>query len=182
MEDNYNELLMRCANPHRDRVAFKALYELTSPRLFSLALGLLKNKGMAEDILQESFLKIWISADSYNQGKGKAITWMATVTRNKALDKLRSLKARPQETETVYEGVEFATTDLQPDNLTTVDQGLKQLMDCLDDLQDEQRECILLSYYHGYTHQELSENMEKPLGTVKAWIRRGLEKIRVCLE
>ncbi|MEE9352433.1 MAG: sigma-70 family RNA polymerase sigma factor [Thiotrichaceae bacterium] len=182
MEDNYNELLIRCASPHRDQNAFKQLYESTSPRLYSLALGLLKNKGLAEEILQESFFKIWSSADSYHQSKGRAITWMATVTRNKALDKLRSLKVRPQETETVYEGIEFAAADLEPDNLTTVDQGLKQLMDCLDDLQTEQKECILMSYYHGYTHQELAVKMDKPLGTVKAWIRRGLEKIRVCLE
>ncbi len=182
MEDNYNELLIRCASPHRDQKAFKRLYEVTSPRLYSLVLGLLKHKGMAEEILQESYFKIWNSADSYQQGKGKAITWMATVTRNKALDKLRSLKARPKETETVYEGVEFAATDLQPDNLTTVDEELQQLMDCLDDLQAEQKECILLSYYHGYTHHELAERMQKPLGTVKAWIRRGLEKVRACLE
>ncbi len=182
MEDNYNELLMRCASPHRDRKAFKLLYESTSPRLYSLALGVLKNKGMAEEILQESYFKIWSSADSYHQGKGKAITWMATVTRNKALDKLRSLKSRPKETATVYEGIEFATTNLEPSDMTSVDQELEQLMDCLGGLQIEQKECILLSYYHGYTHQELSEKMQKPLGTVKAWIRRGLEKIRVCLE
>lgn len=182
MEDNYNELLIRCASPHRDREAFQQLYTKTSPRLFSLALGLLKDKGMAEDILQESFLKIWNSANSYHQGKGKAITWMATVTRNKALDKLRSLNARPKETETVYEGVEFSAADLEPDKLSTLDEGLKQLMGCLDGLQPEQKECILLSYYQGYTHQELSEKMDKPLGTIKAWIRRGLEKIRVCME
>jgi RNA polymerase sigma-70 factor (ECF subfamily) len=180
MEDNYNELLIRCAT-HRDSDAFKQLYDQTSPRLFSLALGILKNKGMAEDILQESYLKIWNSANTYHQGKGKAITWMATVTRNKCLDKLRSLKSRPQETETVYEGVEFAAATLEPDELSSVDQGLGQLMSCLEELQAEQKECILLSYYQGYTHQELSEKMEKPLGTIKAWIRRGLEKIRVCM-
>lgn len=180
MEDNYNELLMRCAT-HRDKDAFKQLYEQTSPRLYSLALGILKNKGMAEDMLQESYLKVWNSAKTYHPGKGKAITWMATVTRNKCLDKLRSLKSRPQETETVYEGAEFATVALEPDQLSTVDQGIGQLMKCLDELQVEQKECILLSYYQGYTHQELSEKMEKPLGTIKAWIRRGLEKIRVCM-
>lgn len=173
---------MRCASPHRDREAFKQLYELTSPRLFSLVLGLLKQRSLAEETLQEAYLKIWNSANTYHQGKGKAITWMATVTRNKALDKLRSLKARPQETETVYEGIEFTAPDLRPDSLTTVDEGLKSLMDCLEELQAEQKECILLSYYQGYTHQELAEKMDKPLGTVKAWIRRGLEKIRVCLE
>ncbi len=182
MEDNYNELLLRCASPHRDRDAFKQLYEMTSPRLFSLALGLLKHRGLAEETLQEAYLKIWNSANTYHQGKGKAITWMATVTRNKALDKLRSLKARPQETESVYEGAEFAAADLQPDSLITVDQGVKSLMDCLNELQPEQKECILLSYYQGYTHQELAERLDKPLGTVKAWIRRGLEKVRVCLE
>ena len=180
MEDNNNDLLLRSAGG--DRSAFRELYESCSPKLYSLALRLLQQPGLAEEIVQESFFKIWSSAGSYDPKKGKAITWMATVTRNKALDKLRALKARPQETESVYEGLDFASVDLEPDNMTSVDQSMDGLMTCLGELQPEQKECILLSYYYGHTHQELSESLNKPLGTVKAWIRRGLEKLRVCLE
>lgn len=180
MEDNYNELLLRCAN--KDRKAFKQLYQACSPRLYSLALRFLKQSGLAEEIVQESFLKIWNSAHLYNPQKGRAMTWMATITRNKSLDKIRMLKARPQETETVYEGADFASDDLQPDDFTAIDQGVSGMMKCLDTLHPHQKECILLSYYHGYTHQELAEKLNKPLGTIKAWIRRGLEKLRVCLQ
>lgn len=180
MEDNYNELLLRCAN--KDREAFQQLYKACSPTLYSLALRFLKQSGLAEEILQESFLKIWNSAHLYSPQKGRAITWMATITRNKALDKIRALKVRPQETETIYEGADFASADLEPDSLTAIDQNVAGIMKCLDELRPQQKECILLSYYHGYTHQELSEKLNKPLGTIKAWIRRGLEKLRVCLQ
>jgi RNA polymerase sigma-70 factor (ECF subfamily) len=180
MEDNCNELLLRCAQ--RDNIAFRKLYEVTSPRLYSVALRLLKKESLAEEILQEAFIKIWNSAGSYRVEKGKAITWMATITRNKALDKLRALKTRPQETETQYEGLDFISKDVQPDRLTGMDEELKQLINCLDELQPEQKECILMSYYYGHTHQELSDKLDRPLGTVKAWIRRGLAKLKLCLE
>jgi RNA polymerase sigma-70 factor (ECF subfamily) len=180
MEDNYNELLLRCVD--KDRKAFQELYKACSPKLYSLALRFLKRSGLAEEILQESFLKIWNSAHLYNPHKGKAMTWMATITRNKSLDKLRTLKAKPQETETVYEGADFASIEMEPEDFTAIEQDVGGLMKCLDELQPEQKECILLSYYYGHTHQELAVKLNRPLGTVKAWIRRGLEKLRVCLQ
>lgn len=179
MEDKYAELLQQCAA--RDQQAFKQLYEAASPKLLSLCLLLLKDQQIAEDVLQEGFIKIWDKAESYSSGKGKAMTWMATVVRNKALDKLRSLKNKPQETEVEYEGLEFASTDLEPDSMEHLSQDVKTLMHCLKQLKPDQRECILLSYYYGHTHQELSKKLGKPLGTVKAWIRRGLEDLRPCL-
>jgi len=109
------------------------------------------------------------------------MTWMSTVIRNKGLDKLRSLKTKAAETEIQYEGIEFSSTDMQPDQLSNMSEEVKGLMDCLDKLKPEQRECILLSYYYGHTHQELSKKLDRPLGTIKAWIRRGLEDIRPCL-
>ena len=179
MEDKYADLLQKCAS--RDQFAFKQLYEDASPKLLSLCLRLLQDKQVAEDVLQEGFIKIWDKADTYAPSKGKGMTWMATVVRNKALDKLRSLKTKPAETEIQYEGLEFASADLTPESLENLSQDMQGLMVCLKRLKPAQRECILLSYYYGHTHQELSDRLEKPLGTVKAWIRRGLEELRPCL-
>ena len=180
MEDKYADLLQRCAT-NRDQLAFKQLYEEASPKLLSLCLRLLQDRELAEDTLQEGFIKIWDKAESYAPSKGKAMTWMATVVRNKALDKLRSLKTKPSETEIQYEGLEFASADLEPDSFENLSQDMQGLMECLKTLKPAQRECILLSYYYGHTHQELSDKLGKPLGTVKAWIRRGLEDLRPCL-
>jgi len=179
MDDIYAELLQKTAAG--DQLAFKELYEKSSPKLMSLCLRLMQTESLAEDVLQEGFIKIWDKAETYTPGKGKAMTWMATVIRNKGLDKLRSLKTKAAETEVQYEGLEFATTDLAPDALENMSQDMQGLMACLEKLKPAQRECILLSYYYGHTHQELSEKMGKPLGTIKAWIRRGLEDIRPCL-
>ena len=179
MEDIYAELLHKAADG--DQLAFKQLYEQCSPKLMSLCLRLMKTEALAEDVLQEGFIKIWEKADSFSPGKGKAMTWMSTVIRNKGLDKLRSLKTKAAETEIQYEGIEFSSTDMQPDQLSNMSDEVKGLMDCLDKLKPEQRECILLSYYYGHTHQELSKKLDRPLGTIKAWIRRGLEDIRPCL-
>lgn len=179
MEDNFAELLQRCSK--QDQQAFKQLYQEASPKLYSLALRLMQKPELAEDVLQEAFIKIWQKADSYNVQKGKALTWMATVTRNKALDKLRSLKLKYAETDIQYEGLDFASDDLEPEHQEDLSQEMQRLRECLKQLQPAQRECILLSYYYGHTHQELSEKLNKPLGTVKAWIRRGLETLKPCL-
>ncbi len=179
MEDIYAELLQKTATG--DQLAFKKLYEMSSPKLMSLSLRLMQTEALAEDVLQEGFIKIWDKADSYSPGKGKAMTWMSTVIRNKGLDKLRSLKTKAAETEIQYEGLEFASTDLEPDRLENLSQDVQGLMACLDRLKPDQRECILLSYYYGHTHQELADKLGRPLGTIKAWIRRGLEDLRPCL-
>ena len=179
MEDPFAELLIRCSK--QDQLAFKQLYQQASPKLYSLALRLMQKPELAEDVLQESFIKIWKKADTYNVQKGKALTWMATVTRNKALDKLRSLKLKSNEVDIQYEGLDFASTDLEPDHQEDLSQEMQRLQACLTQLQSAQRECILLSYYYGHSHQELSKKLGKPLGTVKAWIRRGLETLRPCL-
>ena len=91
-----------------------------------------KSQEEAEDILQEGFIKIWDKADSYTPGKGRAMTWMSTVIRNKGLDKLRSLKTRPSETEAEYEGLEFASADLKPDDLEDIKQKSAELCQNLE--------------------------------------------------
>lgn len=177
--DDCNELLIRCSR--QDVEAFRQLYVKTSPKMYAICLRILKQEALAEDVLQEAYVKIWHSADQYVSAKGKAVTWMATVVRNKSLDKLRSLNARPQEVDVTYEGVEFASEDLSPDQLAHLSDDAGRLKECLSVLKPEQQKVILMSYYHGYTHEEMSKEMDKPLGTIKAWVRRGLEKLRSCL-
>ena len=175
-----NELLIRCGQ--KDSEAFRLLYQAASPKLFSLCKRLLQDESLAEDVLQEAFVKIWNKADTYSLEKGHAMTWMTTIVRNQALDKLRMAKSRPVLTDdNDYETLEFASSELTPDALSQLSDDTRQLAHCLEALKPEQRECIMQAFYYGYTHEELADKMSKPLGTVKAWIRRGLGQLRTCL-
>ncbi|MCK5727413.1 MAG: sigma-70 family RNA polymerase sigma factor [Thiotrichaceae bacterium] len=182
MNNEFNELLQRCAAPCQDTKALERLYLAFSPKLLSLAYKVLGDKGLAEEILQEGFIKIWQNAHKYQPSRGSAQAWMVTIVRNKALDKLRALKVRPKEVSVAYEGGDFSANGMNPDNATYLNESLEKITQCMDLLEAQQRECLLLAYYQGYTHQELSNKLSKPLGTVKAWVRRGLEKLRVCLD
>lgn len=165
-----------------DQKAFAKLYQSSSAKLFSVCLRIVKEEALAEEVLQEAFVKIWHNANTYSLEKGSPMTWMSSIVRNRALDLLRSKKARPDEVETEYEGLDFASADLGPLELTDVNHSTRAILECLEQLKEKQRECILLAYYYGHTHDELSQRLETPLGTIKAWIRRGMERLRLCLD
>lgn len=178
--DSLNELLLRCGR--QDAAAFKQLYQQASPKLFALCCRLVRDEAAAEDTLQEGFIKIWHSAPTYSIDKGQALTWMATIVRNQAFDRLRMAKSRPEiHPEIEYESLEFASQAITPDLLSQLSSDTQQLLDCMEHLKPEQRECIMQAFYYGCTHEELAASMARPLGTVKAWIRRGLEQLRNCL-
>lgn len=178
--DPLNELLIQCGQ--QDATAFKQLYTSASPRLFALCKRILRDDVLAEDVLQEAFVKIWNKAPSFASAKGSAMTWMSTIVRNQALDKLRMAKSRPVlADEGEYETLDFASEALSPDALKTLSDDTQRLLQCMDHLKAEQRECIMSAFYYGHTHDELATKLGKPLGTVKAWIRRGLEQLRMCL-
>ncbi len=180
MMESLNELLVRCGK--QDATAFRHLYNAASPKLYSLCRRLLRDDALAEDVLQEGFIKVWNSAAQYTVDKGSAMTWMATIIRNQALDKLRMAKSRPDvDGDIEFETLEFASLEMSPDLLTQLSSDTQQLLDCMEQLKPEQRECIMQAFYYGHTHDELANKLSKPLGTVKAWIRRGLEQLRTCL-
>lgn len=179
--ERLNELLQRSGLG--DATAFRQLYDATSPRLFALCKRLLRDEALAEDVLQEGFVKIWHHAAQFSASKASAMTWMTTIVRNQALDKLRQAQSRPATVEDGdYETLEFASLEPGPDALQQMGEDAQQLMHCLNQLKPEQRECILQAFYHGQTHDELAHSLAKPLGTVKAWIRRGLEQLKGCLQ
>lgn len=172
-------LLLRTAEG--DRQAFAQLYKIASPRLFFVCQQILRREALAEEILQEGFIKIWNNAHRFDPQKAGAWTWMTSIVRNRALDLLRSLKSHPDAIETTYEGPDFASPSLGPQEQAELSADTQAILHCLEQLKDEQKHAILMAYYHGHTHAELSQQMGTPLGTVKAWIRRGMERLKQCL-
>ena len=166
-----------------DQRAFAQLYAACSSHLYALLLRMLKRRDWADEALQDCFLRVWQKADTYAPEKGSPLTWLLTVARYRALDLLRM--KRP-EVEMPDEGEEppmtFADVTESPEDRAVEREGLGMLRDCMKDLQDEQKRSVLLAYYEGYTHQELALAMKAPLGTVKSWVRRGLARLRECLD
>jgi len=166
-----------------DQRAFAELYRGCSSHLFGLLLRILKRRDWAEEALQDCFLRVWQKSDSYDSTKGAPLTWLSTIARYRALDLLRM--KRP-EVEMPEEGdaPPMTMVDVSEDPSARADerQGVERLESCMAILQDEQRRSVLLAYYEGYTHQELAKVMKAPLGTVKSWVRRGLSRLRECLD
>ncbi|HEB66843.1 MAG TPA: sigma-70 family RNA polymerase sigma factor [Gammaproteobacteria bacterium] len=156
-----------------DREAFARLYRLTSPNLYAVALRILKDESRAQDCLQDTYLKIWQQTAAYDGGKAAVMTWLSVIVRHRALDMLR------RRHEHHGEAVEPDTLPSWPE-VDPVDR--MALEKCLRILDDRQRECLVLAYHEGLTHPELAARLALPLGTVKTWIRRGLEKLRQCLQ
>lgn len=179
--DRLSEWLVLSASG--DRQAFQQLYEATSPRLFALCKRVMREPSLAEEVLQESFIKIWHHATQFSASKASAMTWMTTLVRNQALDTLRRMHDQQLvNSEIDYETLDFATSELSPDAAYQLSDNAKRLKYCLEQLKPEQRHCIVQAFYHGYTHEELAQLSTTPLGTVKAWIRRGLEQLKGCLQ
>ncbi|CAA6818767.1 MAG: RNA polymerase subunit sigma-24 [uncultured Thiotrichaceae bacterium] len=176
--DALNTLLEKTAQ--QDERAFQELYQILSPKLFGLALRLSNfDHEAAEDTLQEAFIKIWNKAHQFDANKATAHTWIARIIRNTALDKIRSSKSRPILVgDAEYESMEYATGVSSPEQKSLYEQQLAILNTQLTALPEKQRECVSQSIIHGYTHSEISQKLDVPLGTVKAWIRRSLKQLR----
>lgn len=171
------------ATARGDQQAFQQLYESTSSQLYALLLRILRNPERAQDALQDAYVRVWQKAGTYSPERGAPLTWLLSVARYRALDMLR--RKRPEVT--MPEDPDMIARLLEDEHsLSPVEenenrQALDAVRACLGTLQTQQRDSVLLSYYEGLTHQELSERMDAPLGTVKSWIRRGLMRLRDCL-
>jgi len=178
--DQLSELLSRCAL--RDQQAFRTLYQHSSAKLFAVAVRITRRRDWAEEVLQESFINIWNHCAKYSAAKSAPMTWMTAIVRNRALDLLR----RPREVE-IDEGHEDMMASI-PDESPGPEELLKQsieagaLAECMKQLTGEQQKSIARAFFSGLSHGELARRMQKLLGTVKTWIRRGLERLRTCLD
>lgn len=163
-----------------DRRAFARLYDHAAPKLFTLALRLMRNRAAAEEILQEAFVRVWARAGDFDPDKGAALGWMVTILRNAALDRLRHERpAMALDEAPDIEAVPDPGAD--PLSATMSNAEARALRHCLDQLEPAPRRAILLAYWHGLSHEELAGRLDAPLGTVKSWIRRGMVRLKGCL-
>jgi RNA polymerase sigma factor (sigma-70 family) len=164
----------------RDRLAFKRLYAVAAPKLFGLILRILRDRAMAEDVLQDVFARVWQSAEGFSPDAGSAMAWLSTIARNRAIDMLRSKGpplAAPDEEGTDYYERLAAPGDPEADMT-----NLAALRHCLGEIEEPARSCVLLAYYEGYSREELATRFERPVNTIKTWLHRSLAALKTCLE
>lgn len=177
----------RLGHPERQRAseqALRELYELTSTKLYGLAVKVVSNRDWAEDVLQEAFLTIWRSAGGYRATLSPPLAWMGMIVRSRALDFLRRRSAgRADAAQEIDEAVSETVAGDSPDPLdaTEASEQAWALHECLRKLEARQREVLALAYLRDLSHSELAGQLKLPLGTVKTWIRRGLEQLRGCM-
>lgn len=173
----------------KDQHAFAALYRLTSRHLMGVAYATLLERARAEDALQEAYLNVWRFAPSFNPAVAAPMTWLITIVRNKSRDALRSLSSQPvpesslrgaQEPESAPEPA--VDPRWHPDELLQSHIDYLEVNACMDKLKPGPRQALALAYYRNMAHAEVAESLNVPLGTAKAWIRRGLERLKCCLE
>ena len=170
--------------------SFAEIYKRTQAHLFGVAVRILGQGQVAEDALQEAYVSIWKNAASYRSDIGgqtiQAMTWLIAITRNKALDAYRA-RARRKENELPGADGDDVVNELedttQPSAAQLMDQAMHTLRidGCMNALDGSHRQSLSLAYYQGMSHSEVAAQMGAPLGSVKAWIRRGLEKLKNCL-
>ncbi|MEO8159723.1 MAG: sigma-70 family RNA polymerase sigma factor, partial [Betaproteobacteria bacterium] len=151
-------------------------------KLFAVAVRITRRRDWAEEVLQEAFVNIWNHAAGYNSTKSAPMTWMTAIVRNRALDWLR----RPREVEIDEEHEELMASipdeSPGPEELLRRSLEASELARCMKTLTEEQQRGITLAFFYGLSHGEAAEQMRKPLGTVKTWIRRGLDRLKSCLD
>ncbi len=171
-------LLAACAQGNRR--AFEQLYRQTSAKLFGVALRIVRQEDLAEDVLQDCYIRIWNRAADYREGLAAPMTWMASIVRNRALDWVR--RVNPEVIDVDGELIEGVASEAAgPLGALEQSRDGAALARCLRELESKQRQAILLAFHDGLSHSELAEHLRQPLGTVKTWVRRGLAKLKACL-
>jgi RNA polymerase sigma-70 factor (ECF subfamily) len=162
-----------------DRTAFADVYQATSARLYGIVLRILKRRDLADEVLQEVYVKIWERARDFDREKGSALAWMSSIARNRALDEVRrkkpdSIEDHPEIANTVSEDASALTLVLRGED------G-RRLADCLAQLGEDRRKMVVLAYCEGLSRDELAEMFRQPVNTIKTWLRRSLGQLKGCL-
>ena len=168
-----------------DQAAFGEFYELTSAHLYGVAIRILRDPPAAEELLQEAYVNVWHHAGSYEVAKSQPMTWLTSIVRIRCLDQLRR---REIDTVTLTpDDDDAAEYDLPSDAMTPVEMLVagaeaRSVRDCVETLDAGPKQAIALAFYQGLSHSELAAHLREPLGTVKSWVRRGLERLKNCLD
>ena len=169
---DYEACLAACARG--DQRALRQLYAEDSSRLLGVALRIVRDKALAEDVVHDAFIKVWRGADSFDPSRGSARGWVFSITRHLALNAVRNhsrevaLSDEHEQVAAAHDSFEFSARE-------------GQVYRCLEQLDPTRRSCILHAYVDGYSHSEIARKLDTPLGTVKAWIKRSLVALRECM-
>lgn len=178
---DYETALVACAKG--DRSALQSIYQSESRRLLGVALRIVRERALAEDVLHDAFMNIWTKAASFDALRGSALGWIHTIVRNQALSVVRT---NGREVSADEEAIEALEADQVANNapmteLFEITADIGRLDDCLQALDAPKRNSILAAYLDGCSHREIAEKLNAPLGSVKAWIKRGLLSLRECM-
>ncbi len=163
-----------------DHEAFQRLYAATSAKLYGVVLRILRRGDLAEEVLRDTYLRVWRGASEFNPAEATPITWMVAMARNQALDIARKKSNVGMGEEPL--GMDSGSDMPEPLVRREMTDDLKRLLACMGNLEEERRRLILLAYYSGWTRDELATRFDKPANTIKTWLRRGLLQVRECLE
>lgn len=167
------EALLSCAKGERQ--ALRAIFDSEAPRLLAMARRILRRRDLAEEAVQETFVRIWTKAESFAPERGSARGWIYAIARNQALNMLRDAGREIPEGE--IEAIDEAALASTPEALGE----RSRLRECLEALDAPKRRSVLLAHLYGFTHGEIAGRLGVPLGTAKSWVRRGLAALRECL-
>ena len=158
-----------------DRKAFRALYDKSAPVLFAICVRLMRDRELAEDVLQEAMTRIWRSAHLFDAAKGNAMAWMAVITRNCALSRLA---AAPPHSFSLDEAGVLAVVEARSSGDPVIAADVRK---CLNKLNENYRKCVTLIYLHGLSYEELATQMDAPAGSVKSWVHRAVRELAICM-
>jgi RNA polymerase sigma-70 factor (ECF subfamily) len=173
------QLLGRCAA--QDPTALEQLYQRVAGILLAVVMRILRQRDLAEDALQDVFVRIWLQARQYDQIRGRPLAWMISIARYRAIDLVR---AQRRVVPLIEEDLPAQMILNEADTSESGESSRTQsaLQDCLNILSAPQQQCLVLAYQEGLSHEAVASSLGQPLGTVKSWIRRGLQSLRKCLE
>lgn len=185
-QERIAQLLARTALA--DQRAFAELYQHVSAPLYGIALRILRESSAAEEVLQDVFVSVWHHAGTYTAVRSQPMTWLSSIVRHRCLDYLRRREletvsmTRDTGDEADQPDLDFASDAATPMELLVAGAESRSVRQCVETLEGGQKQAIALAFFQGLSHAELAQHLQQPLGTIKSWIRRGLERLRECLD
>ena len=174
-----------------DRAAFASLYKDCSAHLFGVILRIQADPAHAEDLLQDIFVNIWRTAQTFDAARAQPLTWLTSIARHRAIDSLRRRKTEVDTLSSQLPGDDdeqgldlisaIASDDPSPFELLAQAAQARSITHCLDELSADQQQCVSLAFYQGLSYREVAQHLTQPLGTVKSWVRRALGSLKDCL-
>ncbi|MEW6641848.1 MAG: sigma-70 family RNA polymerase sigma factor [Pseudomonadota bacterium] len=162
-----------------DEAAFERLYAATRAKLYGVVLRILRRQDLAEEVVQDAYVKIWNGAGQFNPGLASPITWMVSIARNRAIDMVRKRGEVSIEEEPA--AMEVASDSPDPLERREMTDELRRLLACVGRLEPDRQKLVLLAYYNGWSREQLATSFSAPVNTIKTWLRRSMLEIRECL-